>query len=139
MIVVANYPTKKFRETVNQVVGNRFSMWERIKMGGIGSGQLKVLQHSEGLAPCFGKNHDTKFVIVEMRKSGIVVYVRNYIDNYVWLIPYYQLSIFKSDCYSLHANGNFIKINLACVVGNNAAVLNKIQQQKNDLTHQLAW
>ena len=56
---------------------------------------------SEKLAQCFGKSQDIKFVIIELRKKGIIVHIRNAVNNYVWLIPFHHLSIFKSDLLSI--------------------------------------
>ncbi len=130
MILIANKNTKKFIETIHQIVGDKYSFIERIKMKGIGSGQLKVVSYSENLNDCFSDNHDIKFVIIELRKNGIIIYIRNYINNYVWLVPFYQLSIFKSDFYSIHTNGTFIKIDLSSIKGNNASFMKKLQEKK---------
>lgn len=137
MILLANRNTKKFIETIDNFVGDRYTLIERIKMNGIGSGQLKVIAFSENLKDCFSDNHDIKFVIIELRKNGIIIYIRNYINNYVWLVPFYQLSIFKSDYYSIHANGTFIKIDLSSIKGNNATFIKKLQEKKLEMVSNL--
>jgi hypothetical protein len=133
MILVANIFDKKFKETVNKAVGEKYTIFERLKLKGIGSGQLKVIEYSNNLKDCFSDNHDIKFVIIELRKNGLIVYIKNYIDDYVWLIPFHQLSIFKSNFFSLHGNGTFIKIDLKSIKGNNETFFKKVQDKKLEL------
>lgn len=130
MILNANKNTKKFTDTIIKSVGESFSLLERFKMGGIGSSQLRVMEYSDNLAECFGDNQDIKFVIIELRKNGIIIYIKNYINNYVWLVPYSQLSVFKSNLFSIHANGTFVKINLKSVQKTNKKFIEKMMQKK---------
>ena len=102
-------------------------------MGGVGSGKLIVFSASEALNKCFGNSQDIKFVIIELRKKGIIVHIRNSVNNYVWLIPFHHLSIFKSDLLSIHGAGQFIKIDLSCLHGNNKALLEKIMRLKAEV------
>jgi hypothetical protein len=134
MILNANKNTKKFNDTINRTVGEKYSFLESFKLGGIGSGQLRVIEWSKDLTECFGENLDIKFVIIELRKKGVIVYIKNYINNFIWIIPYRQLSIFKSDYFSLHSNGNFIKIDLNSVEKRNKAFLKKLQIIKTELS-----
>lgn len=102
-------------------------------MGGIGSGKLIVRTTSEKLDHCFGKSQDIKFVIIELRKKGIIIHIRNSINNYVWLIPFHHLSIFKSDFLSIHGAGEFIKIDLSCMQRNNIDFIDKIMRMKAEM------
>lgn len=134
MILAANRNTRSFVKTVEQTVGPSFSLLERWRMGGVGSGKLIVYSASEALYKCFGKSRDIKFVIIELRKKGIIVHIRNAVNNYVWLIPFHHLSIFKSDLLSIHGAGQFIKIDLSCMHRNNIELLEKIMRMKAEMT-----
>jgi len=134
VILTANQNTKSFLKTVEQTVGSSFSLLERWRMGGIGSGKLIVRTTSEKLAQCFGKSQDIKFVIIELRKKGIIVHIRNAVNNYVWLIPFHHLSIFKSDFLSIHGAGEFIKIDVSCMHRNNIDLIDKIMRMKAEIT-----
>jgi hypothetical protein len=130
MILNANKNTKKYIDTIISTVGQSYSIFDRFKMGGIGSSQLRVMEYSENLAECFGNNQDIKFVIIELRKNGLIIYIKNYINNYVWLVPYSQLSIFKSNLFSIHSNGTFVKIDLKSVQKTNKKFIEKMMQKK---------
>ena len=129
MILSANKNTKEFNKTLTNLVGKKFSLLERIRMGGIGSGKLIVSEYSTNLQPCFGNQQDTKFVIAEVCEKGLIIYIKNAINDYVWLIPYYQLSLFKSTHYSIHSNGNFVKVDLKSLEQqNNMSFIKKLEQ-----------
>jgi hypothetical protein len=130
MILNANKNTKKYIDTTISTVGESYSIFERFKMGGIGSSQLRVMEYSDNLAECFGDNQDIKFVIIELRKNGLIIYIKNYINNYVWLVPYNQLSVFKSNLFSIHSNGTFVKIDLKSVQKTNKKFIKKMMQKK---------
>tara|TARA_B100000508_G_C11436296_1_gene266212 strand:- start:23 stop:454 length:432 start_codon:yes stop_codon:yes gene_type:complete len=111
-ILVANNNSPKFREQVEELVGKPFSIWQRLRMKGNGSGRLDVAEYSSKLANCFGEHSGRKQAIIELRPKGIIVYMRNHINDYVWCIPYWRLSIFQSTLYSIHSDGHFIKIDM---------------------------
>jgi hypothetical protein len=135
MILAANRNSKEFISSVRGVVGERYSFLQRLRMGGVGSSQMVVKEYSVDLSKCFGSNQDRKFVILELCEKGMIVYIKNHINDYVWLVPYYQLSIFKSDFYSVHSGGNYIKIGLESLLNkNNLEFLKKLERAKLENT-----
>ncbi len=112
MIYGNNHNDKKQRAEINELVGIPYGFIERLKLGGNGSPRLSVDEYSPQLKLQFGESAERKFINIELRKKGILIYFRNHVNNYVWPIPYYQLSIFQSGTFNIHAHGLFIKIHL---------------------------
>lgn len=112
MIFGNNHNDRKIKEAINEAVGEPYSLLERVRLGGNGSPRLSVKSYSEKLNAHFGEGSERKFVNIELRRKGVLVYIKNHINNYVWSIPYHQLSLFKSGTFNIHAEGHFIKIEL---------------------------
>ena len=129
-ILVANNNSPKFREQVKELVGKPFSIWQRLRMKGNGSGRLEVAEYSFKLANCFGENSGRKQAIIELRPKGIIIYIRNHINDYVWCIPYRNLCIFQSNLYSIHSNGNYVKIDLNKSLKLTKSFFKKMYQEK---------
>jgi len=111
-IILANYNSARFKEQVVELVGKPYSILQRLRMNGNGSGRLEIIEYSPQLADCFGEHSGRKQAIIELRPKGVIVYMRNHINDFVWCIPYWSLSIFQSNLYSIHSNGHFIKIEM---------------------------
>lgn len=133
-ILVANNNSVKFRDKVEELVGKPFSIWQRMRMNGNGSGRIEVAAYSPQLVKCFGENSGRKHAIIELRPKGIAIYIRNPINDYVWCIPYRSLSIFQSNLYSIHSKGNYIKIDLNKSLKVTKSFFKKMFQEKTKFT-----
>ena len=112
MILLYDQPTPKDERAIRQLVGFPFSWRERLKDRPIGSPRLDIESTSPQFLKHLGSTVDQKFVSIERRTKGVIVYLRNPKNNYVWAIPYYQLSVFKGQTFNLHAQGLFMRIRL---------------------------
>lgn len=133
MIHASNRFSKELIQKINENLGRKYSFIDRIKLRGIGSGQLIVTDASENLKLCLGNNHDTKFVIIELRPKGLLVYLKNYVNNYVWLVPFDKMALFRSQTFSIHSMGEFLKIDLTSIKKNknNKQFIRKMMKSKN--------
>jgi len=110
MIYGNNHNDKKLKAEINELVGQPFGFLERLKLGGNGSPRIGIVDLSPALKEKFGESSERKFINIELRDKGILVYFRNHVNNYVWPIPFYHLSIFQSGTFNLHAHGLFLKL-----------------------------
>ena len=94
MILNTTYPDKKIKQLIESKVGASFSIFEKIKMKGIGSSKLQIIEASRQIQKLIGHNHDTAYSNIELRKTGIVVGFSTVGRKYALCIPYYQLSIY---------------------------------------------
>ena len=130
MILNNNHNDSEIRRQVDEALGKPYSLLERIKQGGIGSGRLLIHDASEPLANCLAKDHDLKYASMELRPKGIILYLRNKINEYMWIIPYYKLSIYKSDWFSVHADGMRMRFHVKSVYPYNAKFVSKLMDRK---------
>ena len=93
--VTYNNPTVK-RE-IRKAVGDSYSWTERIRFGGTGSPKLPVLMASKEIVELMEKDTNSNYCNVEICYHGIIVRFRSILETYGVIIPFYKLSIFKSD------------------------------------------
>lgn len=131
MLYKTTYKNDKIKEEINQVVGAPFSLMQKIRMGRIGSGRMILAQ----VSPKYYKNintlNDLKYVNIELRPKGILVHLYQSLERYSWPIPFYQLSFFDSNLFSIHANGNFIKVKKDSRYESNLAFIQQILKIRN--------
>ena len=100
MLKNVSYNNPKQEDEINNFVGKPFSLIERLKMKGIGSGKLLILD--QNINQCN----------IERRPKGILIYFRVLLETYALIIPYYKLVIFKVDShvYTIHIDHRKVKI-----------------------------
>ncbi|WP_228851218.1 hypothetical protein [Aegicerativicinus sediminis] len=130
MILNTTYFNPNEKEIVQELVGNCYSFFKRISLGGIGSGRMIVEEVSAGLSPYINSNSDLTYANVELRPGGIIVRINKGLKNYSWIIPFYQLSIFKSGRISLHGQGHFISFRTNNMTKGNMPFFKKILEEK---------
>ncbi len=130
MLFCINHNDRKIREQINTIVGKPYGFWERIKLSGIGSGRLSVHGFSENLTHYFGKTLDRKFVSIELRPKGILVYIKNAVNDYVWVIPYYKLVIYQTETVTFYADNYRIQLERASIFPKKSAFLDRILAAK---------
>lgn len=91
MIFETTYPDKEVAKSINQTVGQSFGFIQRIRLEGIGSHRIEVDQVSTELAQYINPGHSVNNINIELRPSGILVYLKKRTETYCWVIPYYEL------------------------------------------------
>jgi len=89
-------------------VGRPFSILKAIKMKGAGSKRMIVDEVSPNLKSVLNTIPDVNYANIELRPVGIIIRINKGLKNYAWVIPYYQLVIYKTNGSSIHAQGKFI-------------------------------
>ncbi len=110
-IVIFNttHTNKEAKATINDLVGDSYSFFESIKMKGVGSKRMVIEDVSIGFKNILNSVADINYGNIEIRKKGILVHIAKGHKNYSWAIPFYQLHIYNTNSYSIHAQGNFIR------------------------------
>ena len=52
---------------------------------------------------------DINYGNIEIRRKGILVHLIKGHKNFSWAIPFYQLHLYKTSGFSVHAQGNFVR------------------------------
>mgnify|MGYP000005824150 CR=1 FL=1 len=94
MVLNVTYPSRKTKAEIDKLVGPAYSFMDRIKMKGIGSKKMILVDGSESILSLYNDTKDTRYCNIEIRKNGLVVGFRSTLRIYVWLIPFYQLTLY---------------------------------------------
>ena len=126
-----SYNDHKLKEEISKMIGKPFSFFERIKMNGIGSSNLRVLGCNSEIENLLNLDNNDNRCNIEIRKKGIIVRFRALLETYALIIPFYKLKLFKgeSSVYSIYIDNYYIK-----VLGNNKNVhdfFKKISKYRN--------
>ena len=112
MLRNVSYKNQKQLDEINDFVGKPFTLLDRIKQKGIGSGKLFIVGASKEIENLLVLDQNINQCNIERRPSGIMIYFRVLLETYALIIPYYKLVIFKvdSDIYTIHIDHRKIKI-----------------------------
>ncbi len=134
MIVNTSYQTKKKTREIHKLVGKPFGIVQRLKMNGIGSPRLEILGCSHKLEDLFRVGNDRRLASLELRPQGIILWFKNALEEFAWVIPHYHLSIYRNgEVFTIHASGQ--KAQLQAAHGSVAKVskfMTRIVGWKND-------
>lgn len=97
MFFDVSYQRKSTEDDIKELVGVPYSVWERLRLGGVGSQRFIVYGGNEALTALMEKSSSMHFCNIELRTKGVVVWFRIKLDNYALAIPYHLLSVQKSD------------------------------------------
>ncbi|MFK7756270.1 MAG: hypothetical protein AB8B53_04985 [Flavobacteriales bacterium] len=97
MLRNVSYNDPKIKREIRKAVGESYSWAERLKCGGTGSPKLKVLMASREIAERLEKDNYSNNCNIEICYQGIIIRFRSILETYGLIIPFYKLSLFKSD------------------------------------------
>lgn len=137
MVFKTTYHNEEFQELSNELLGKRFSLIQKIKMNGVGSGRFIIHELSEKLRPQQIQFSELNYANIELRPNGIIVHFTNRLERFAWVIPYYKLAIFSDTFFSIHADGHFIKLLKNKNFEENKRFIHKMLNHKNKVINQL--
>ena len=120
----------KIKKQIDSEVGAPFSLRERWKLGGIGSSKLNITHASIDIHNLLVLDNNNCSCNIELRPKGIIIHLNKRATRYSWIVPYYQLSLFYSNDFSFHSNGQFLRIQKDALSKKSRPFINKIIQQK---------
>jgi len=130
MILDSTYKNKDHKQLLLDVVGEPFTFLESLKMKGIGSKRMNINDVSPNLNTYLNTVSDINYANIELRKSGILIFINKGLQNYTWAIPYYQLVIYKTNGASIHAQGKFVHFKNNITFKENKLFFKKMLDQK---------
>jgi hypothetical protein len=107
-----SYNDHKLKEEISKMIGEPFSFFERIKMNGIGSSNLRIQGCNSEIENLLNLDNNDNRCNIEIRKKGIIVRFRALLETYALIIPFYKLKLFKgeSNVYSIYIDNYYIKV-----------------------------
>jgi hypothetical protein len=122
--------------TMNDLLGKSYSFLKAIKMGGVGSKRMIIDAVSPGFLKVINAVSDVNYGNIELREKGIIVHINKGLKNYSWVIPYYQLHTYKTEGFSIHAQGNFVRFKNNKLLKENKQFIAKLINSKIENTKQ---
>lgn len=130
MVLDTTYTNKGHKELINDLVGKPFSFMQSIRMKGIGSKRMMIEDVSPNMQHYLNTVDDVNYANLELRPLGLLVRINKGLKNYTWVIPYYQLVIYKTNGSSIHAQGRFIHFRNNTTFKENKAFFDKLMTEK---------
>ena len=130
MILDTTYKNKEHDEIINDLVGKPFTFLQSIKMRGIGSKRMIIEDVSPNMKMYINTFADVNYANIELRPFGILIRINKGLKNFTWVIPYYQLVIYKTNGSSIHAQGKFIHFRNNMTFKENKSFFNKLMDKK---------
>ena len=110
----------------NDLLGKPYSLIQAIKIGGIGSKRMIIDEVSPDFLKYINTVSDINYGNIELREGGILVHINKGLQNFSWAIPTYKVHIYKTNGFSIHADGNFVRFKNNKLLKENKKFLDKI-------------
>lgn len=126
MIYDTTHTNKEAKEVFEDLLGKPYSFLKALKLGGVGSKRMMIEQVSPKFSSIINNVSDINYGNIELREKGILVHINKGLKNYSWAIPFYQLHIYNTDTFSIHAQGNFVQFKKNNLLKENKSFIDKL-------------
>ena len=130
MIYNTTYNNKEAKEVFEVLLGKPYTFLKALKLGGVGSKRMMIEQVSPKFLSMMNNVSDINYGNIELREKGIIVHINKGLKNYSWAIPFYQLHIYNTQTFSIHAQGNFVQFKKNNLLRENKSFLDKLVDLK---------
>ena len=130
MILDTTYHDKEHKKIIENLIGKPYSFFESIKLKGVGSKRMIIENVSPNMQQYINKVAAITYANIELRSGGIILYINKGLKNFSWIIPHYQLVIYKTNGASIHAQGRFIHFKNSKTFRENKTFFNKLLNEK---------
>jgi len=121
---------KDHKNIIQDLIGKPYSFLETLKMNGKGSKRMIIEDVSPNLQLYMNSVSDVNYANIELRSGGIIIFINKGLKTYSWIIPYYQLVIYKANGTSIHAQGRYIHFKKNTMFKENKAFFKKLLDKK---------
>ncbi|MBT8266016.1 MAG: hypothetical protein KJO41_11885 [Bacteroidia bacterium] len=130
MILNTTYTSKEHKQLIADKVGKAYSFFQAIKRKGVGSKRLIIDDVSPNLTNVLNTVADINYANIELRPKGILVHINKGLQTFTWVIPFYQLVLYKANGSSIHAQGRYIHFKANQTFKENKNFLDKLLDEK---------
>ena len=110
MLLNTTYQNEEYEKTTTKLIGRPYSFIKSLRLKSVGSKRMIIDKTSYNLNVLLNRTTDLNYANIEIRPKGIIIYINKGLQTYNWIIPFYQLSFFKTNGASIHAQGKFIHL-----------------------------
>lgn len=93
MLENVTYKSPDLDRRISEMVGRPFDYWTRLRLGGIGSPKLRIIDSSNSVKKLLELDNNLDTCNVEFRPSGIILRFRSLLETYAWVVPFNRLSV----------------------------------------------
>ena len=129
MILNTTHIDKEKKDVIKNLVGNSFSFWESL-FKSKGSHRMIIESFSGNFNKFFKNYNNLLYANLEIRKKGIIIRISVNYETISWLVPFYKLTIYNSNLFSIYSNGNNIKFRKDKYYKINKNFINSLINQK---------
>lgn len=130
MIFNTTHTDKETSKEIDTLLGKPFTLLQSIKLKGTGSKRMIIDEVSVGFKNIINTVSDLNYGNIELREKGILVHINKGLRNFSWAIPFYQLHIYKTSGFSIHAQGNFVRFKSNKLLKENKKFIEKLMDCK---------
>jgi len=130
MIINTTHHNTEHKKIIADLIGSSFTLVQKLKLGGIGSKRMIIDDVSPNMKSMMNKVSDINYANIELRPKGILVMINQGLKNFTWIIPFYQLVIYKTNGASIHAQGKFVRFRNSKTFKENKTFFNKLLDKK---------
>jgi hypothetical protein len=130
MILNTTHRNPEHKQIIADIVGSPYSLVQKLKLGGIGSKRMIVDEVSPNMQSVMNTVSDVNYANIEIRPNGILVMINKGLKNFTWIIPYYQLVLYKTNGSSIHAQGRFVHFRNSKTFRENKKFFDKLLDEK---------
>ena len=126
-----SYSDKETEKLINHEMGKPYSLIKKIQLKGIGSRRMIIEHFSENMKHLALKVSGIQYANIELRPKGVIIHINQGIYTYAWTVPFFRLSIYNGNFFTIHGNGNFIQFDKQKSWKENRTFLQKIMRLKS--------
>ena len=130
MILNTTHHNKDHKRLIADIVGDSFSLVQKLKMNGVGSKRMIIEDVSPNMKSMMNLVSDINYGSIELRPKGILLRITQGLKSFTWIIPYYQLVIYKTNGSSIHAQGKFVHFRDSKTFRENKKFFDKLMSEK---------
>ena len=132
MFVNITYANKETERKIKDSVGEAFTLLEKIKMRGVGTSKLQMIEASDNIVALLSNSLDTRYCYLELRRRGLLIGFQSSLKTYVWAIPFYELSIYYNNGYLvIYSKSDSMKLKPPFYGSVDKKYLKKVLRQKS--------
>lgn len=109
MIIDSTYMDGETKQQVDTLVGKAFGLKKRLSGEPIGSHKMLIDSQSVGFEKILQKATGLVYSNIELRPLGIILHLNVKNTRYSWVVPYRKMTIYNTEIFSIHADGQFLK------------------------------
>lgn len=130
MILNTTHYKSNHKTIITDLIGGSFSLVQKLKLGGVGSKRMIVDRVSPNMQSMVNQVSSITYANIELRPKGILVMINKGLKNFTWIIPYYQLVLYKTNGSSVHAQGRFVHFANSKTFRENKKFFDKLLNEK---------